>query len=316
VLGDHEQWTATQRALAERLSPNTSVSEHVQGLLDIGLSTEDIARVAQTSPRAVRNWRSGQSQPRNLMSAAVDDLRAITLVLLHEGLKPQQAAQWLRSRRLETGQRPIDEIAFMPIEVIRAASVDARHYRGDAVGLAEDAARGGDWEWLPEDATPGPNEQKLPEGTRETERMAASLKTAGAVLGRDGQPLAADDPAYDKIELVFRGIADEVLRRLAARPELMRGLHWKDFETLVAELFRRDGFDVTPTPSSGDKGVDLFAARRTGLGSVLYVVECKQHQAPIGPDFVRQLAWVIERHRATGGVLVDASASPAGYRKG
>ena len=69
------------------------------------------------------------------------------------------------------------------------------------------------------------------------------------------------------------------MAQLAARPKLMQEMHWRDFEKLVAQLFDDDGFEVTLTPASGDRGVDFYAARRTGLGSLLYVVECKRFRA-------------------------------------
>lgn len=46
-------------------------------------------------------------------------------------------------------------------------------------------------------------------------------------------------------------------------------------------------------------GVDPFAARHTRLRTTLCVVECKRRKSPIGPTFVRDLVWVVERHRAT-----------------
>jgi transcriptional regulator with XRE-family HTH domain len=132
------------------------------------------------------------------------------------------------------------------------------------------------------------------------------LHTSG-VLGPDGRPLDPNDPAFERIEVVYRDVSEELLRRVGQNPELMREMHWRDFERLVADLFERDGFDVELTPRSGDKGVDLFAVRKTGLGRSLYVVQAKQHAAPIEPHFVRDFAWVIERQRATGGVLATTS---------
>ena len=141
-------------------------------------------------------------------------------------------------------------------------------------------------------------------GDRQLDGDSAALVP---ILGADGRPLEQGDRAYTRLEVAFRGVSTAVLKRLADEPQLLRQLHWRDFEQLVAELFRRDGFEVELTPRGGDSGVDLFAARRIGLGTVLYAVECKRYSRPIGPDFVRQLAWVVERHRATGGVLATTS---------
>jgi len=93
-------------------------------------------------------------------------------------------------------------------------------------------------------------------------------------------------------------------------------LHWRKFEELVAELLNRDGFDVELTPPSRDRGVDIYARRSERLGPVLYLVECKRFspQRPIGPDLVRGLYGVVERERATRGILATTSFFTAGAR--
>ena len=103
----------------------------------------------------------------------------------------------------------------------------------------------------------------------------------------------------------------------ADHPEKLAEMHWRDFEHLVAELFARDGFHVTLTSQSGDRGVDLYAARQTGLGTLLYVVECKRFASgrAVGPGLVRELRGVIDRETATGGVLVTTSFFSRGARE-
>lgn len=205
----------------------------------------------------------------------IKDLHAAIDALARGGLSGERGRIWLRSRNgALRHQRPMDVIGVSPSDVLHAAA----EFSNGVTRLE------------PEEAVP-----------------ATETIWTDAVIGVDGRPLVSSDANYKKIELAVRGISDELMRRLAVNPTLMRQLHWQDFERLVAELFERDGFEITPTPSRGDKGVDLFAARRTGLGTLLYVVECKQHSKPIGPQFVRELSWVIDRHRATGGVLATTS---------
>ncbi len=81
------------------------------------------------------------------------------------------------------------------------------------------------------------------------------------------------------------------------------------FEELISELFARNGFAVELTTPTGDRGVDVRAARHTNLGSVLYVVECKRyrHDRPVGPHLIRELRSVIDREQSNAGVLVTTS---------
>jgi hypothetical protein len=96
------------------------------------------------------------------------------------------------------------------------------------------------------------------------------------IVDPHGRALRSSDPAYQRVEMSVSAVRAELIARLAQAPHLMREIHWRDFEQRVADLFARDGFDVELTPRSGDEGVDLFAARRTGLGRLLSVVEAKQ----------------------------------------
>ena len=138
--------------------------------------------------------------------------------------------------------------------------------------------------------------------------VPAPLSTPGLV-GPDGEPLTPESPAGSRLAVAFQSVNARVLTACRERPELLREMPWRAFEELIAELFRRDGFDVELTPPSGDRGVDLRAARHTHLGSLLYVVECKRHRhdRPISPKLVRELRGVIDRERANVGVLVTTS---------
>jgi restriction endonuclease Mrr len=97
---------------------------------------------------------------------------------------------------------------------------------------------------------------------------------------------------------------------LAAFTEKLARLRPREFEELTAELFTREGYDVTLTPESHDNGVDLYVAKRTPLGPLLYVVECKRYRPdrPIGASLVRQLRGMVERESATAGILVTTSS--------
>jgi restriction system protein len=141
--------------------------------------------------------------------------------------------------------------------------------------------------------------------------------SGSAVLGPDGSPLRPTDSGFQRIEATVQAVNVELLDRLATDPALLRDLHWRDFEQLIAELFTRDGFSVQLTPSSGDGGVDLYAARRSGLGSLLYVVQCKQWAAdrPVGPDVVLALKGAIDRDRASAGVVATTSYFTEGARR-
>ena len=85
-------------------------------------------------------------------------------------------------------------------------------------------------------------------------------------------------------------------------------LNGLEFERELAGLFMCYGYRVESTPASGDEGVDLVL-RKNGK---TIVVQCKSHQAPIGPAIVRELYGSMIASRADGAVL----ACTGGFTRG
>lgn len=137
----------------------------------------------------------------------------------------------------------------------------------------------------------------------------------------------AEEELYQSDETVERGesrvlrldleqINDELIRRLAERPELMRQLDPRKFEELIAELLRDKGYDVTLTPRSRDGGCDIIAIRRDDIGSALTLVECKRYASdhPVGVEIVRGLYGVVCSENASRGLIATTSHFTRGAR--
>lgn len=84
----------------------------------------------------------------------------------------------------------------------------------------------------------------------------------------------------------------------------LNGMSWQEFEVLVGEAFRLQGFKVTELGgSSSDGGVDLVLAK----GSEKFLVQCKQWRAlKVGVDVVRELYGVMAAQGAAGGFVVTS----------
>jgi hypothetical protein len=105
----------------------------------------------------------------------------------------------------------------------------------------------------------------------------------------------------------------------AARTEAdLRAISWQQFEWLVGEYFRRQGFEVRETGSpAGDGGVDLLLFRN-GEG---HVVQCKHWKSrQVGVQVVRELVGTVQLTGAASGYLVSSgrltSAATAAAREG
>lgn len=94
--------------------------------------------------------------------------------------------------------------------------------------------------------------------------------------------------------------------QLTANPtaDKLSSLTWPEFELLVGEAFRLDGFEVEQRGGAQpDGGVDLVLRR----GGEKFLVQCKQWRATrVGVAVVRELFGVMAATGATGGFVVTS----------
>lgn len=96
-------------------------------------------------------------------------------------------------------------------------------------------------------------------------------------------------------------------RRLLDRQrsiESIRSLGWKQFEELLGEAYRRQGYSVKENSSAGpDGGIDL-TIRRDGN---VYLVQCKQwRSSKVGVKVVREMLGLVTAHRVQGTIIVTS----------
>lgn len=88
----------------------------------------------------------------------------------------------------------------------------------------------------------------------------------------------------------------------------IRGLSWREFEVMVGEALRRQGYTVEETKPGPDGGVDLVLMMR----GEKYLVQCKQWKAQkVGVQVVRELYGVMAAEGAVGGFVVTSGAFTA-----
>lgn len=87
-------------------------------------------------------------------------------------------------------------------------------------------------------------------------------------------------------------------------PEGLQHLTWREFEKLVGEVFRMQGYEVAETGAvGGDGGVDLVLRKDRET----YLVQCKKWKAyKVGVETVRELHGVMAARGATGGFVVTS----------
>ncbi len=96
----------------------------------------------------------------------------------------------------------------------------------------------------------------------------------------------------------------QLLKVARANPKVaIASMSWRDFERLVGETFRRQGFTVTGFGGNApDGGVDLGLSKN----GQRFLVQCKHwRKRQVGVTVVRELNGVIAAQRAHGGFVVS-----------
>jgi restriction system protein len=86
--------------------------------------------------------------------------------------------------------------------------------------------------------------------------------------------------------------------------DALDGMTWREFEMLVGEAFRLQGYQVVETGGNGaDGGIDLVLRKNNEK----FFVQCKQWKAyKVGVEVVRELYGVMAAHGAAGGFVVTS----------
>jgi restriction system protein len=102
----------------------------------------------------------------------------------------------------------------------------------------------------------------------------------------------------------FQGLFRRSLLDRQSGLDSLRSLRWREFEQLVGEAYRRQGYDVEETGGGGaDGGIDLVLR---GHGETV-LVQCKQwRERQVSVDKIRELFGVVTAEGADRGILVTS----------
>jgi len=83
----------------------------------------------------------------------------------------------------------------------------------------------------------------------------------------------------------------------------IRHLHWRQFEELVAEAFRRQGYQVSEGSYGADGGIDITLRKNDEL----VLVQCKQWKAQkVGVNVIREMFGLLNAHHANRIIVVTS----------
>ena len=153
--------------------------------------------------------------------------------------------------------------------------------------------------------------QTVPVLTQPGQLTAMVTQTIWTTFARIGQ--------YVVPLICLAGAGTSVWRRMARKrlvvgvvestaSDALDGMSWQEFEMLVGEGFRLQGYQVMETGGGGaDGGIDLVLRRPGKNGGEKFLVQCKQWRAfKVGVGVVRELYGVMAATAATGGFVVTS----------
>lgn len=95
---------------------------------------------------------------------------------------------------------------------------------------------------------------------------------------------------------------------------LLSEMDWRAFEELIAELLERDGWNIQLMRGTKDGGIDVVSTRvDPAVGALKAVWQAKRYEGrKVQLSQARELSGVIERERASKGVLVTTTSLTRG----
>jgi len=150
-----------------------------------------------------------------------------------------------------------------------------------------------------------------------SQKASNMVLPAEEILWDGGIPLN-DLFAKEHIPLNEAAFIDQkYINYLEAHSEKLEYMHWRNFERLTAEFFKRDGYDVVLGPGSNDGGVDLRIYDKKDMSKPLILVQCKRHKSnnEVKIETVKSFYSDVEFEGAAAGMIATTSKIVPGGRR-
>jgi len=89
-----------------------------------------------------------------------------------------------------------------------------------------------------------------------------------------------------------------------------KSLSGKEFEKELSLLYKRKGYNVSLTPSTDDKGVDIIMTKNEKK----IIVQCKAHKKPVGVGAIRELYGALNHFKSDKAILASVSGFTSGVK--
>ncbi|CAN7594113.1 restriction endonuclease [Rhizobium sp. LjRoot254] len=104
-------------------------------------------------------------------------------------------------------------------------------------------------------------------------------------------------------------IDQRFINYLSRSPEVLKEIHWRQFEGLTAEWFARSGYSIELGPGRNDGGVDVRAWNSDASAGTppALIVQCKREKNKVGKVVVKAPWADVHAERAGAGLIVTTN---------
>lgn len=111
-------------------------------------------------------------------------------------------------------------------------------------------------------------------------------------------------------QIFSNGADKEIFSYVSKNSDAVFRMSPREFEYLIASIFREFGFEAELTPESNDNGVDIIALRNDRvIGTDTILIECKRYapENKVGIGVVQRLFGAVSEFQANKGIVVTTS---------
>lgn len=112
-------------------------------------------------------------------------------------------------------------------------------------------------------------------------------------------------------------IEQKFINYLQANPEMLEFMHWRNFERLTVEFFKRKNYTVELGPGSNDGGVDLRIYDKKDDDKPYIIIQCKRHKKSneVKIETVKSFYTDVDFEGARKGIIATTSRIAKGGKK-
>jgi cold shock protein len=140
------------------------------------------------------------------------------------------------------------------------------------------------------------------------------LTSPGLIVGPEQRPIdLLSEPKWAATTSIFETPSEQIdslIRRIQTDPALLREIHPGQFETLVAVMLQKEGYETELVSkwNEADGGVDIIAVYRLSGGlETRFAIQCKHTRNKVSATPIRALNGVLDRFKAHQGIVATTS---------